>query len=296
MRRYWFIPLGILLAIAIACFFVGWVQLSLSPDTFGVIYTRAHGFEAAIVHPEGITWRWERLIPGALTLYRFHLTAQKAALPVSGSLPSAEVYGSLVPEKADFSFQLELSVLYRVNPESLPGLAQTTRLRPDGLGDLYKTLEDQMKARAMGLLVSPPSGEAELAPSAGQSSPQALASLIESGLPKDFPHVQFLALTAIVTRSPDLALYQRLRATYLQMAAAREAVQTATAAKLAAQEEQQKLQEQKNTQTIAMLEKFGQLLDAHPSLIKLLFLATSKNFSMQDLQTLDILDKLNSLE
>jgi hypothetical protein len=303
MRRYWFIPAGIVLALAIACFFVGWMQLSLAPDTYGVVFTRAHGFEKSSIHPEGITWRWERLIPGALTLYQFPLKAQKAAISVSGTLPSGEVYANLAPEKPDFSFQIDLTILYRLRPEALPGLAETTRLRPDGLSDLYQTLIEQMKSKAVDISLaaaqsSSPSSSAsaELEIGSATVSLTAMAARIESELPKDFEHLEFVSLAATVVRMPDFVLYQKLRATYLEMAAAREATLKTAAARLATQQEEQKLVEQKQQQTLSILEKYGELLDKHPALIKFLFLATSKSFSAQDLQNLDILDKLINLE
>jgi hypothetical protein len=54
--------------------------------------------------------------------------------------------------------------------------------------------------------------------------------------------------------------------------------------------------EKRHERTIAVLEKYGVLLDKHPSLVKFLFLASVKNFSALDLQSLDIMGKLDGLE
>jgi hypothetical protein len=297
MRHYWIVPTGVLIALLIAGFFVGWIQLLLAPDTYGVIFTRAHGLEKSVVRPEGITWRWERIIPGALTLYRFPLTAQSMNLSISGILPSGDVYAALTPEHPDFSFQLHLSGLYRLKPEALPGLTDTVRLRPDGLSDLYATWSEQMRSKATEIALG---AEVAAAPAAsGTGLPDVtggIAELIAAQLPRSFPHLEFVSLAATVVRVPDVALYAQLRNTYLGMAAARESTMKNEAARLAVQEVQQKAAEERQERNLAILGKYGELLDKHPALIKFLFLTTAKSFSPQDLQNLDLLDRLNRLE
>ncbi len=295
MRRFWFIPAAIILILAVVCFFVGWVQLALAPDTYGVVFTRIKGFEKTVVNPQGITWRWERLIPGALTLYRFPLKTQSAEIPVIGILPSGDAYAALAPEKPDFTFELHISLLYRLKPEILPGLADTLRLRPEGLPDLYKTLVQEISSKAASLALEGSGTGAE--PEAGPGrNVSVFADRIKSDLPKSFEHVEFLSVTTNTVRLPDIALYQQLRGTYLRVAAAREESLASAAARLAVQEADQNAAEKKHDQTIAVLEKYGVLLDKHPSLVKLLFLASTKNFTALDLQSLDILGKLDELE
>jgi hypothetical protein len=298
MRRYWFIPAAIVLILAVAFFFVGWVQLSLAPDTYGVIFTKTQGFERTIVNPQGITWRWERLIPGALTLYRFPLNAQSVEIPVTGSLPSGEVYAALAPEKPDFTFEVRLSLTYVIKPEILPGLAESSRFRPDGLSDLYRTLVQEISAKVASLALDAPVAPSEKSSEAvpGAQNISGLAERIQTELPKSFAHVEFLSITTNVVRVPDVALYQRLRETYLSVAAVREESLRSAAGRLAAQEAAQEAAEKKHERTISVLEKYGALLDKHPALIKFLFLASAKSISALDLQSLDILGKLDQLE
>ncbi len=286
MRQYWFIPVGVILLLLIAGFFVGWTQLSLVPDTYGVVFTRAHGFEKEIVRPQGISWRWERLIPGALTLYRYSLLSQKADLSIKGCLPSGEVYGGIAPEKPDFSFEIRLSVLFRLNPEALPQLADSSHLRPDGLGDFYKTLIDAMQGKAMALSLSA-DGE-----STRGREPAEIADFIGAELPRFFPSVEFITVAPAAVRVPDFTLYSKLRDTYLGMSAVREEALKASAARIADQEAEQNAAVRKQERTIAVLEKYGELLDKHPALIKFLFIAAAKGFTAQDIQNFDILEKL----
>lgn len=282
MKRYWFIPAGIVFALAIACLFVGWVQLSLPPDAYGVVFTRARGFEKAVISPQGFTWRWDKLVPGAFTLYSFALTPQSINATVSAELPSGSVYASVAPEKPDFTVQMRLSALFRLAPEALPGLAENAHLRPDGLVDFYHALSAQIQSTAIDLALS------------GDTSPGALAHTVEAGIPNRFPQLVFESVSAAVVHEPDMALYERLKQTYLAMAAARASSLASAAGRLAGQEEQAKAADQKQQQNLSLLEQYGQLLDKHPSLIKFLFLVLGKG--SVDMQSLDLLDKLKQLE
>ncbi len=285
-----------LLAIGAGVFFVGWIQLSLAPDTYGVIFTRSKGFEKSVVESRGLTWRWEKLIPGALTIYAFPLSAQNVEIPVTGMLPSGEAYAALAPEKPDFTFEIDLSVSYRLRPEVLPALADTSRLRPDGLSDLYGRLERELSAKVSALVREQTAAE----PSGPEAAPgDAVASIserISTELPRTFSHLEFLSLATNVVRVPDAALYRSLRETYFRVSKAREDSLASSAARLAAKEAEMDAAEKKHGRTIAVLEKYGELLDKHPSLVKFLFIASMKNFSALDLQSLDMLDKLDGLE
>jgi hypothetical protein len=294
--------MGIILALAIIGFFVGWVQLALASDTFGVVFTRTHGFEEAAIPPQGFSWRWERLVPGALTLYRFPLKAQSMDLTIKGSLPSGETYATVTAEKPDFSFEISLSVSFRLRPAALPKLADSTHLRPEGIAEYYKVLTQGMQSRALSIALAAPITGGE---SNASGNPEAIAPfansdvfsrLITSELPGFFPEIEFLSLAPFAVRIPDLALYERLRSVYLNVVTARENALKASAARLVTQEADQQSTRLKQEQTLASLEKYGELLDKHPGLIKLLFLTTSKGFTAQDLQTLDLLDKLNGPE
>jgi hypothetical protein len=274
----------IVAALGIVVFLAGWIQLALGPDTYGVLSSRPRGIESAVASPSGFTWRWQRLVPGLFTIYRFPLTSQKAELTVKGSLPSGEVYSSLSPEKPDFGYELEVSVLYRLRPGALPGLAETARLRPDGLDDLYGLLADQMRTSLHGLVM-----EAEPR-DAGE-----LSAAVSERLPRHFPQVEFALVAPSVIRMPDMTLYGRMRDTYLEVTRAREDALKGAAARLATADAEQRAAEQRHERSLVLLEKYGALLDRHPQLIKFLFLAAAKGFSPQDIQTLDLLGKLEAL-
>ena len=285
MRRYWYVPAAVLLVLLVAAFLAGWLQLALPPDACGVIYTRTRGFDPEVVRPRGFTWRWQRLLPKTLVLYQFDLPPRLAELPVSGSLASGAVYASLVPERPDFSYELHVSVRYRVRPEALPRLADRDGLRPEGLADWYRTADADLVRQVTETALD----------SAAADAPGVAADLV-ARLPGRVPDLELLDIAPTVIRMPDRELYERLRASYLAAFAARESALAAAAGRLAVLEAAALIDEQRHERSIAMLDRYGELLDRHPALIQFLFLTTSGKLSTDDLRTLDLLGHVSPLE
>ncbi|MCX7030532.1 MAG: hypothetical protein NTU62_10490 [Spirochaetes bacterium] len=285
MRRFWYVPAAIILVLIVAAFLVGWLQLALPPDTYGVVYTRGRGFDPLVVRPGGFTWRWQRLLPKTLVLHRFTLSPRLTELPVSGSLVSGAVYASLVPERPDFTYELHVAIRYRILPDALPRLAERDGLRPEGLADWYRTADANLVRQAT---------ETALA-SEASDAPGVAADLV-ARLPDRVPDLELLDVVPTVIRMPDRELYARLKTVYLAALAAREPTLTAAAGRLAVLEAEARIDEQKHERSIAVLEHYGELLDKHPGLIQFLFLTSSGKLTTDDLRTLDLLDHIAPVE
>ena len=285
MRRFWYVPAAIILVLIVAAFLVGWLQLALPPDTYGVISTRGGGFDHRVVRPRGFTWRWERLVPKVLVLHRFTLAPRLAELPVKGTLATGEVYASLVPEQPDFTYEFFVTIRYRVLPDALPRLAELDGLRPEGLADWYRTADTELARQA-----------AETALTSEAADGPGVAADVIARLPAKVPDLELLDVAPTVIRMPDRGLYARLKSMYFSTLAARETALTAAAGRLAVIEAEDRLDEQKHGRSIAVLDRYGKLLDAHPGLIQFLFLTSSGKLTTEDLRTLDLLDHLAPLE
>lgn len=285
MRRFWYVPAAIILSLIGAAFLAGWLQLALPPDTCGVIWVRGRGFEATAVRPDGFTWRWQRLLPNALVLHRFPLAPRFTMLTITGSLASGDVYAALVPEKPDFSYEIHLTVRYRIRDDALPGLAERDGLRPDGLADWYAAADADLAWKAT---------EEALA-SKGDDAAAVAADLART-LPQRVPELELLELVPTVTRMPDRDLYLRLKSAYLSTLAARESSLAAAAGRLAVVEAEGRIDEQKHARSIAILESYGKLLDQHPGLIRFLFLTASGKLTADELRILELLDRFAPAE
>jgi hypothetical protein len=288
MKRHWYIPAAIVLVLMVVGFLAGWVQLSLGPDTWAVAASRNGDVEPAVVAPGGFTWRIARLVPGLLTVHRFTLSVQRVDQAVTASLPSGTAYSFLAGQPVDFSFEVRLSVRYRIRPSALPDLVRTGGLRPDNLADWYDAVNAEIprQTRDIALDLDRVPGDAG----------DPLAAAISAALPDRFPYLELLTVTPVVVKAPDLDLYRALKESGLRVIAAREQSMKALAPRLAAEEAAEQTSVRRHEASIGVLEKYGELLGKYPALIKFLFLTSTRNLSAKDLQGMDVLQALNALD
>jgi hypothetical protein len=284
------------MVLVVVGFFAGWLQLSLGPDEWGVVFIRSRGFEKTAIDPAGFSWRVQRLLPRSLTLYNIPIATERADLKVREALPSAEVYSSLVPEKPDFSIEFTISVSYRIRPEALPELVEKEGLRQETLTGWHQQFQAELQRQAADIsLRIADSGDG--ARRGGEISRAAdFADAVTRELPEKFPRIQFISLAPAVLHMPDPELYAKLKSAYLSMVQLKQAALSEMAPRLAAEEATQKTALQRQETSLALLTRYGELLSKYPSLIKFLFLVKAENLTARDLQTLDLLNKLPAVE
>jgi hypothetical protein len=176
--------------------------------------------------------------------------------------------------------------LYRIRPEALAGLVEKGGLRQENLKDWHAQLRADMEHQATELALS-----LDAAP-----DPASFGAILAKRLLEKFTQIEFFSLSPTVVRMPDPRLYARLRTAYLRGVEEKEAALVAMAPRLAAEEAAQRNALQRHETSIAVLTKYGELLKRYPSLLKFLFLAMSQKMSPKDLQTLDLLDRLPTME
>jgi hypothetical protein len=296
LRNYWYIPAALLVVLVVVGFFAGWLQLSLGPDAWGVVFIRSRGFEKTAINPAGFSWRWQRLLPRSLTLYSIPIATERADLKVRETLPSGDAYSSLVPEKPDFSIEFTISVSYRIRPEALPDLVEKEGLRQETIAAWHQQLQAEMQRQAADISLRIAGSVSGTGKADGISRAADFADAVARELPGKFPQIQFISLAPAVSRMPDPELYAKLKSAYLNMVQLKQTALTEMAPRLAAEEAAQKSALQRQETSIALLTRYGELLSKYPSLIKFLFLVKAENLTARDLQTLDLLDKLPAVE
>lgn len=296
MRNYWYIPAALLVVLVVVGFFAGWLQLALGPDEWGVVFIRSRGFEKTAINPAGFSWRLQRLLPRSLTLYSIPIATERADLRVRESLPSADTYSSMVPEKPDFSLEFTISVSYRIRPEALPDLVEKEGLRQETIAGWHQQFQAELQRQAADISLRV-AGSGDGTGKAGSISRAAdFADAVTRELPAKFPRIQFISLAPAVLRMPDPELYLKLKSAYLSMVQLKQSALSDMAPRLAAEEAAQKSALQRQETSLALLTRYGELLSKYPSLIKFLFLVKAENLTAKDLQTLDLLDKLPAVE
>lgn len=296
LRNYWYIPAALLVVLVVVGFFAGWLQLALGPDEWGVVFIRSRGFEKTAINPAGFSWRLQRLLPRSLTLYSIPIATERADLRVRESLPSADTYSSMVPEKPDFSLEFTISVSYRIRPEALPDLVEKEGLRQETIAGWHQQFQAELQRQAADISLRV-AGSGDGTGKAGSISRAAdFADAVTRELPAKFPRIQFISLAPAVLRMPDPELYLKLKSAYLSMVQLKQSALSDMAPRLAAEEAAQKSALQRQETSLALLTRYGELLSKYPSLIKFLFLVKAENLTAKDLQTLDLLDKLPAVE
>lgn len=116
---------------AAAVFFIGWVQLYVPVEKYGVLVSKTSGVDPAVIYQGEITWKWQRLLPTNTVIHIFEAKGEKNTVSVTGTLPSAEIYSALIEGRPDFSYSFTFEVDASVKPEQLPALVKAGSVKTD---------------------------------------------------------------------------------------------------------------------------------------------------------------------
>jgi len=242
----------ILIIVGGGVFCIGWMQLRLDEGEYAVVYRKSHGYETEPIRSEEFEWRWEALFPTYLTLHKFNLRPQTTNIVQSGSLPSGETYSAIIGDDIDFSWEIEVRINYRVNPESLPALLESGF---DDLDSLYSDFEAKLNSAVLDIINQAMAANPNEAMAGGRDwlSESMKNSTIDE-------RVDIIEASLIRWRYPDMALYAEARRLMLETMEARQVVISEVENLAARLESNQEIR-------LKLLKNYGQLLDEHPILI-----------------------------
>jgi hypothetical protein len=245
----------ILILAAGAVFYFGLVSFQLEEGEYAVLFTKTHGYEPEPLESGAFTWRWQALLPTNMTLHTFSLETRTVPIRRSGNLMSAELYGSLIPEEPDFSWNIDLDIVYRLLPEALPELV-ADGLLADGLEDWYTRFESRIVAETdeiMQQIVSVDDPEDLM-------NPVALGEHVREILAESREESEIISVGIRRVSIPDMALYAQARVLYFQLMEAREqAIAVAETEAIAKADEAES--------RLRVLENYGRILTEYPVLI-----------------------------
>ena len=266
MKKF-LVSLVIIVVAAAAVFYFGWVQLLLPADTYGVMFTKSGGWSPTVLVPGKFEWRWERLIPTNFTLYKYTIVPQVQDLKASGTLPSGDIYSQYLPGKPDFSYTIDISVTFRINPDRLADLTRSGSLTPKSLPEWYKSFGDSLVST---LQRDVPAVMDKSGKSGNGMEFSQIADLLKKQLTDEFPDVVISSVDPHAIRMPDIALYNRARLIYEGILASKtQSIEAATRASAANQVSQDNRFE--------TLKRYGELVSQYPILLKYLALEAGQN-------------------
>jgi hypothetical protein len=273
----------LILAAGIAVFYIGWIQIRLPAGGYAVVFTKTGGYEDQVIAPGTFSWRWQRLVPTNLTLYRYPLKPYSTELTVEESLPSAALYSRILPENPDFSFRATIRVRFTLRPESLPELLRVEKLTPEALPDYYqRTAEELSRSIAVRVRRGELAAEANLV-----GGP--IGGALSGELEQEFPRLQILDVQVQDLRLPDPQLYDLARESYRSLLEARDRARNSAAASLAGEREQE-------TRALESLAAYGELLNKYPVLLKAMYVQHLTGKELVTIPGFDLDKALSGLE
>jgi hypothetical protein len=201
----------ILLALGGTVFFLGWVQLTVPPGSYGVMRSKTHGLDPALIREGEFRWVWYKLIPANTVVQVYRPLREERRLNHRGILPSAAAYSSFSGLEVDFSYEFDGLLSFSIGPESLiPLILERNISGQDELEAGAGALGEEIGAFVIGKLqeIAGDEGELRLILETG-SSPK-----LEGQIRESFPLVKDPSCRITVVRFPDFGLYSRLRDLY----------------------------------------------------------------------------------
>jgi len=253
------IILVILVILAGVGFYFGWLQIHLPAEHYAVVFTKTGGYDQEVVRPGEFSWRWERLVPTNTTLYIFDLHPRSEDISFQGSLPSADLYSSVLPEDPDFSYRGEVDVTFTIAPESLPALVAEEKLRPDQLDDFYSDRAQSLANSVLQILKGTDVDPADT---------PALNRSVERELAADVPDLEISSLNVQVKHLPDMGLYELAQSSYRELVQTRDRARAEAVGRLAEEQVRAENARAQERADLEALREYGELLNEYPILLK----------------------------
>ena len=212
MKKFLFVLL-ILIIIGGAGFFLGWTHLTIPPGSYGVMRSKTHGLDNKVIRDGEFRWLWYKLLPTNVKISVYTIEPVKRTISTSGRLSSGDVYAALAGLDADFSWGISGELSFSINPDNLPQLSERENFSDDaGLRQAEERLAERIESFALQRLKAYAEGDDDKK----MESIILAGSLPElnSDIQSAFPEIENLNCTIQVTRYPDYALYQSVKALY----------------------------------------------------------------------------------
>jgi hypothetical protein len=259
MKKF-IITLIILIILGGAAFYFGWVQASVPAGEYGVIISKTHGVDGEIIQDGKFRWLWYKLIPTNVKTLIFKLNSVEETISVRGSLPSADTYASFSGVSMDFSYDINGSFSFSLNPEMLIPLVENNTIRDQASLQIYmNSLSEKISSCIVQQLQSYSANPDFLETFNGNPIPPDFANTVQS----QFPEINDFSCSIHNVDYPDFDLYAAAKELYQNYLSRQGEFLMEQAAAAAA--------EKTNAQDrYDELKRYGELLSEYPILIQYL--------------------------
>jgi len=259
MRKF-FVTLLILIILGGTGFFFGWAQLTVPPGAYGVVSSKTHGVDPRPIRSGEFRWIWYKLIPTNVEIQVFRLDSVNSSISIKNTLPSGSTYAAFAGISEDFSWELNASISFRVNPDNLVSLVSENNITSqEALASYEQGLVDRIKVFILQRLVSDDPGGVELEGVLTGGSGERLIREINN----HFPEILDFSFIVSSAHFPDFALYKQVRVLFENFVEKQQEYISAALDERAEKRIDARLR-------ITELESLGQLLTKYPILLEYL--------------------------
>jgi hypothetical protein len=245
------ISLAILIVFGGTAFYFGWIQILLPAGTYAVIHTKTGGYDERITPAGVFAWRAERLLPTNMTILVFDVEPVRVRTsPITGTLPSSEVYAEAMEGNPSFRYELSLTATLQVKPDQLIRLVKDEGVTPDTLQSWYEEKADNLAQDFLAYL--------ESRPNLLYQSRDLERFIGDIELESKYSSLDIKRLAPFKLTLPDWDLYQASKERYLSITKAQQLKDVESIN-----------QEKRN---LKVLRDYGELLEEYPVLLQFLYL------------------------
>lgn len=202
----------IIVVCAVAAFFVGWTSLRVSPDSIGIVKSKTSGVQDEPVCPGKFAWNWEFLLPTNTKLLVFELKPYSVNKKISGSFPSAELYGTLLKSDVDFSYRFDFDFSVNISAETIVSLyKQLAFSDQEGLERYIDQACDSAAKMISSEIIKKMEGSQDFQPEI--LTQEDLLGLVD--LEGKFKGLQFSSVVLNSCSYPDYLLYKTIRTAFI---------------------------------------------------------------------------------
>jgi len=211
MKKFLF-TLFILLSVAGAGFFFGWVQLKVPPGSYGIINSKTHGVDPVPVKAGEFRWLWYKLIPTNTNVSVFRLDNVKSSVEFNNTLPSGNSYASFAGlGTSDFSWNLKGEISFSISPDMLISLVSHHNLTDqDSLNDYSQDIASGIKVIIIRTLSSADTNTERLEKILSGASDL----LMEQEIKNKYPEIRDFSFIVTSAAFPDFSLYRQVKLLY----------------------------------------------------------------------------------
>jgi hypothetical protein len=257
MKKLIFV-LVLLVILSAVIFFFGWTQFRLDKNTYGVVYTKTHGFSDQPITSGEFSWSVWALIPKNMEITQVPSSLRSVKLDADGQLPQSKLYSRVLSGDPDFSYTIQLEIDYRLKPEFAVSLVKDRGLDEIRLPGFLVGFDDSVRevssafTREFFSTAGSTMGSDELA--------DALSSYLGAQLSGYFHELVIEDIQVLFSKPPDLAMYEQAVDAYEDLM---ERKQEALAQAL----EREPGELADHMIYLDQLESYGQLITAYPLLL-----------------------------